>query len=544
MGFWDWFLIALYILAMIGLSVYLSRGQVNQADYYVAGRNLPWWAVGISTMATQTSVISFMSIPSFVALKPGGGLTWLQYELAVPLAMIGVSMLLLPFFRHLELISVYRYLELRFGPQVRSLVSAVFLLSRGLGSGVGLYASAIVLTVMMGVPLWVTILVMGITTLVYDTIGGVRAVVYSDVIQTVILLAGIGLCIFFALEMVGGVSAVIDAVEPVRWSALDMSTGLGDAASTPFWGFLVGGLFLYMAYYGTDQSQVQRELSASSIEDTRHSLHLNGFARFPLTALYVAMGLSLAAVYAASTDLQAQVPMDKLDYLVPSFILLHLPEGVRGIIVAAMLAASMSSLDSALNSLSAATMRDFIEPGRDLSERQSLILGKVTTVGWGLAITGLAFFVGDISDTVIESINKVGSAFYGPILAAFLSGVLSRTATAGGITWGVLGGVGFNLLLWVLLPEVFWMWWNFFGLVVAAAITLVVSRFTAPCPEESVRNYTLAGSGFLRQHKLWRPVYGALVLWFLVLLILLYGLNSVAASLIEAAVIKNIPTLA
>jgi SSS family solute:Na+ symporter len=236
--------------------------------------------------------------------------------------------------------------------------------------------------------------------------------------------------------------------------------------------------------------------------------------------------------------------MDKLDYLVPSFILLHLPEGVRGIIVAAMLAASMSSLDSALNSLSAATMRDFIEPGRDLSERQSLILGKVTTVGWGLAITGLAFFVGDISDTVIESINKVGSAFYGPILAAFLSGVLSRTATAGGITWGVLGGVGFNLLLWVLLPEVFWMWWNFFGLVVAAAITLVVSRFTAPCPEESVRNYTLAGSGFLRQHKLWRPVYGALVLWFLVLLILLYGLNSVAASLIEAAVIKNIPTLA
>ncbi len=148
----DWLIVFVYSAGMIGLSIFLSRGQENEEDYYVGGRDMPWWAVGISTMATQTSAISFMSIPAFVALKPGGGLTWLQYELAVPLAIIGVALFLLPFFRKLELVSVYQYLEMRFGPSVRLLISAVFQLSRGLGTGVGLYASAIILTVVLRSP--------------------------------------------------------------------------------------------------------------------------------------------------------------------------------------------------------------------------------------------------------------------------------------------------------------------------------------------------------------------------------------------------------
>ncbi|NOQ86502.1 MAG: sodium:proline symporter, partial [Deltaproteobacteria bacterium] len=141
----DWIIIILYFAGMISMSVYLGRGQSNQDDYYVGGRNLPWWAVGISTMATQTSAISFISIPAFVALKPGGGISWLQSELAVPLAIIAISVLLLPFFRKLELISVYEYLELRFGSSIRYLISGVFLFSRSLGSAVALYASAIIL---------------------------------------------------------------------------------------------------------------------------------------------------------------------------------------------------------------------------------------------------------------------------------------------------------------------------------------------------------------------------------------------------------------
>lgn len=530
----DWAVLAIYAAGMIALSIYLGRGQTSQEDYYVGGRGMPWWAIGLSTMATQTSAISFISIPAFVALKPDGGLTWLQYELAVPLAMIGVAMLLLPFFRHLGLISIYAYLEFRFGPSVRYLLSGVFLISRALGTGVGLYASGIVLAVILGIDLWITILAMGLITVIYDTIGGMKAVIYSDVIQSVILLAGIFLCIGFALEHVEGWRTVLTAVPAERWHAIDPVLGLSGESDTPFWGFLIGGFFLYMSYYGADQSQVQRELSAVSIADTRRSLYLNGFARFPLTLAYVAMGMTLGAAFALSPELQVHVKGEKFDFLVPSFILYELPSGIRGLLIAALLAASMSSLDSALNSLSAATMQDFVERGRSLSERTALRLSKITTVFWGLIIVGFAFLVGGISDTVIESINKIGSAFYGPILAAFLVGLLSRTATARGMFAGVVSGVVFNLGLWVFLSDVFWMWWNFTGLIVTVVITFLTS-WTGERPHpETIRKYTLRGSGFLERERLWQPIYWFLLLYFFGLLGILLFLNHAADNLIPA----------
>ena len=209
MNILDWSIIIVYLMGMIGLSVFLGRKQSNQEDYYVGGRNLPWWAVGISTMATQTSAISFISVPAFVALAPLGGLTLLQYEMSVPLAMIVVMAFLLPFFRKLELVSVYEYLEMRFGPSVRYLVSTVFLISRALATGVGVYAIAIVLSVCLSTPLWLNILIIGIVTIIYDTIGGMAAVVYSDVIQMVILLNGVVLCIIYAANSVGGFEVIV-----------------------------------------------------------------------------------------------------------------------------------------------------------------------------------------------------------------------------------------------------------------------------------------------------------------------------------------------
>ena len=264
MNLLDWSIVCLYLAGMILFSVYLSRGQKEQADYYVGGRALPWWAVGLSTMATQTSAISFISVPAFVALREGGGLTWLQYEFAVPLAIIFVMICLIPFFRRLRLISVYEYLEMRYGPGTRSLLAGVFLLSRGLATGVAVYASAIVLAVCMGTDLWLMILLIGVVTLIYDAIGGMKAVVYSDVIQMAILACGMVICSGYALAEVGGWDMALAAHDPSRLKVFDFSTGLGDAGRFPLWGFLIGGFFLYASYYGCDQSQVQRELSAPS----------------------------------------------------------------------------------------------------------------------------------------------------------------------------------------------------------------------------------------------------------------------------------------
>ena len=510
----DWIIIIVYLLGLVGMSIYLGRGQTSQDDYYVGNRNIPWWAVGISTMATQTSAISFISIPAFVALKDGGGLTWLQYELAVPLAMILVMVFLIPYFRQLNLVSVYEYLELRFGPSVRNLVSGVFLVSRGLATGVGLYASAIVLSVALDLPLWSTILMIGVITIIYDTIGGISAVIYSDVIQMVVLLGGIIVCIVYAAVEIGGFGEMFSAMPAERLNATDFSTGLGDDGAVPFWAFLFGGFFLYASYYGTDQSQVQRGLSAKTVDEAKKALMLNGLARFPLTVLYILLGIAAFAVYQNSPELSSAIPADKPDYLIPEYILLMLPTGLRALLFAALLAAAMSSLDSALNSLSASTMRDFVSKWK--SDADQINLGKITTVIWGIIITGFAFIVGGISDTVIEAINKIGSAFYGPILAAFLVGILTRKVTTRAIFFGILVGVGFNITLWLGLSEIYWMWWNLFGCVISAGIALLLSTTNTDLVDEK---FTLSTTNILEREKSWTKNYIYLVGYFLVILI-------------------------
>ena len=532
----DWTIIISYLAAMVAFSVYLGRNQESQEDYYVGGRDLPWWAIGISTMATQSSANSFLGIPAFVALKEGGGLTWLQYELAVPLAMIFVMVVLLPFFRKLELVSVYEYLELRFGRPTRLFLSGVFLISRALATGMGIYAAAIVLTVCLGIPIWSTILIIGVVTIIYDTIGGMAAVVYSDVIQMIVLVIGVALCIGFVAVEVGGLSEMFAALPADRWQALDMSTGLEqvspkEASETPFWGFLIGGFFLYGSYYGVDQSQAQRELSAPTIEDTKRSLILNGLARFPMTLLYLVLGAAMGAAYYKIPELRTAVDAhDKIDFLVPEFILTQLPVGIRAVLISAILAAAMSSLDSALNSLSAATLKDFLEDR--VAPERLLTVGKIVTVIWGVVITAFAFlFVYDEgSKTVVESINKIGSAFYGPILAAFCMGLLSRRSTGPGVIVGTLAGVGFNVYLWLAHPEVFWMWWNLFGLVITCIITWAVSLCTQPPPPEQVLPYTLKLGDVAERERPWLKTYWGLVLYTALILAVCYACNLYAGS--------------
>ncbi len=520
----DWTIIILYMAGMIGLSVYLGRRQSTQDDYYVGGRRISWWAVGVSTMATQTSAISFISIPAFVALKTNGGFTWLQYELAVPLAMILVMAFLIPFFRELKLVSVYEYLELRFSPAVRSLASAVFLISRGLATGVGVYASGIVLSVCLGIPLWATILIIGVVTIIYDTIGGIEAVIYSDLIQMVILLGGIVVCIFYAADSVGGFGAMFAAIPTERTQTFEFSTGLGDGGTVPFWAFLIGGFFLYASYYGTDQSQVQRGLSAKTSDESKLALMLNGLARFPLTVLYLMLGVAVFAVYQSSPELAAAVPAERPDYLVPQYILHNLPTGLRALLFAALLAAAMSSLDSALNSLSASTMRDFVEKKIEDSANY-LKWSKITTVIWGVLITGFAFLVGNISDTVIEAINKIGSAFYGPILAAFLVGVLSRKVTAPGIFTGIFAGVALNLVLWLGFPGIHWMWWNMVGCAVTTFTAFLVSAIgNIPLAAEKLQ-YSLSDKGIMDRERPWFRSYGMLILYFGIMLLVMYWIQ-------------------
>jgi len=506
----DWVVIAAYLAGTLGLSAWLARAQHSPADYYVGGRTLPWWALALSILATQSSANSFLGIPAFVALVPGGGLTWLQYELMLPLAMVVIMVVLVPVLRGLSLISVYEYLERRFDRPTRHALSAVFLLSRGLATGVAVYAAAVVVQVCTGLPLAWCIVGVGGMTVVYDTMGGMRAVVWTDVIQMGVLLIGIFVCIAYAWGAAGGGEAILAAHDPSRLSAVQWAHGVGDGASAPLWGFVVGGLVLYVAYYGVDQSQVQRQLAAPDVKGAQRALMLNGLARFPLTLLYCGLGLAVGAVYWASEPLRAAVPPGRLDYLVPRFIELHLPVGVRGVLVAAILAAAMSSLDSALNSLSAATLRDFVEPrlGRDAPESRRLLASRLVTLGWGAAIIGFGLAVGDLASSVVEGINRIGALFYGPLLAAFGCGILDRRARGPGVLAGVATGLALNAgLAWGLGPQLFWMWWNVTGLVAAAVVTFALSRLLAPPAAAQLAGTTLGAAALRRAWTADRGLY-------------------------------------
>ncbi|MFQ5663521.1 MAG: sodium/solute symporter [Terriglobia bacterium] len=496
MNVFDFALVGSYITFLLGMAVYYNRRQQSQVDYYVGGRTVRWWASGLSTMATQLGTISFVSAPAFVALKDvsqGGGLGWLAYEFGVPLALVFIMIFLLPIYHRARVISIYEYLEKRFDGSTRVYVSLLFQLSRGLATGVAVYTIGFVVAIFFGETdpreVWPYIIAIGIVTIIYDALGGIRTVIWSDVIQMTVLFLGIFILAVEAYTEIGGLVPMFTVYtdDHFRFRILDFRWGYGGGQDYAFWPMLLGGFFLYISYYGCDQSQVQRELSVGSLDDVRRSLLLNAIGRFPVVFLYCFMGLVLGGFTLLTPEFRSQIPADHPDWMVPLFIVTYLPNGLVGFIFIGILAAAMSSLDSALNSMSAASVRDLYQPyvRPQASERHYLIVSKLFTVFWGIFCVVFAFIVPQISETVIEAINKVGSLLYGPIFAAFFLGILTRWATPLGVKVAVSVGIALNLYLWLGVPQLSWLWWNATGMGVSLPTAFVVSKLF-PAPTRSV----------------------------------------------------------
>lgn len=524
----DYTILILYFVGLMSLSVFLGRRFVDVRDFFLGSRRMPAWAISASIMATQAGVISMISAPAFVAFRPGGGLIWLQYEFAVPLAMILIMAVLVPFFYQTEVVTIYEFMERRFDVHTRTLLSVIFQVSRGLATGVSIYAAGILLSVVLDTPLWVSILLTGVIALAYTAIGGIAAVIWSDVIQLVILWAGIFVVMGYAISVGGGWTAVVSHIPLERFQAIDFTShGFGDAETFSFWPMVIGGFFLYASYYGCDQSQMQRTLSSASVEKSRRALWYNGLLRFPLVLSYSMVGLVMAGFVVTEPEFTATIPRDHLDYLIPLFIKYYVPTGLTGLILAGMFAAVMSSIDSAFNSLSAASVQDlyvrYLDP--HASRRQYLWWSRVATVGWGVACTGFAFLVQNLAPTVIEGINKIGSVFYGPILAAFLLAILSRRATSRGVIVGLLAGVGINLVLWLgFEPAVSWLWWNVTGCVVTIGAAYAVSvRDTPPRPEQ-LKGLIMERQTIRQTFKEGRTRYLMLAGYFVAIVLVSYGL--------------------
>lgn len=505
---------------MIGLSIYLSRGQSNKEDYYLGGNKNGAISVAISTMATQCSTTSILGAPAFVAFSIGGGLIWLQYELAVPLAMIFLMVFLLPLYRKLNIISVYAYLEKRFDKQTRLALSLIFQVARAVSTGVTVYGISLVLSYCMGVSFLTAALLLGVVTIIYDSIGGMRAVIVSDVIQMIILYIAIISAILTIVSMLGGFDETLLLFDSQRLKSFNFGSHGFNGDEYSFFPMLIGGFFLYISYYGCDQSQVQRELSTKNVDDTNTSLFLNGILRFPLVLTYCFLGVCIGAYVVKNPDFIKLLPLKdqnpNYDLSVPVFVLNYFPKGLAGLVIVGLFSAAMSSLDSAINSLSATSMQDIFRSylNKEFNDKQELLMSKILTIFWGSVCTVFAFFVGDISDSVIVSINKIGSLANGPVLGVFLLGVLTTQTTGRGALGGLVFGLFANAFFWIYLPMISWVWWNVIGCVACFCFGLLIPQNKQNKDLTGLTWMTKGNDLNLKSHKKWKIYYIILVFWF------------------------------
>ena len=328
----DWVVIVGYLAGLIAFSAFLGLRQSSRGDYYVADHKMGAVPIAISVMATQCSTNSILGAPAFVAFAVGGGLGWLQYELAVPLAMIVVMTFFLPLFQRLRVISIYEYLERRFDLKTRLLLSGLFQVIRAFATAVTVYGIATVIVLITDLSFFYSVVLLGVVTVLYDVLGGIRAVVYSDVIQMFVLVSVLIFLVVLLSSEAGGPIALLSEFDPQRTQALNFQKhGLGDGEDFAFWPMLIGGFFLYVSYYGCDQSQVQRMLCAKSVAQGRMALVINGLLRFPVVLLYCFLGVGIGVYAATNTEFIGLLPLngDKPNFnlAVPLYMLEQLPVG-------------------------------------------------------------------------------------------------------------------------------------------------------------------------------------------------------------------------
>lgn len=454
------------------IGVIYGKGNKTTEDYFLGSRQIPWWAIGLSVMATQCSAVSFIGIPGW---GYASGLDRITYTFQFPIVVAVLMITFIPFFYNTKVVSVYEYLEKRFGAKSRLLLAAIFLLSRGFQTAVVLFAPALALAIITGTDPNTAILMMGVFTLIYTYVGGMNAVIWTDVIQMFIIWLGIALSILFPIFSVdGGFSHIIEnGISNHLFDGLDYSLGISN--SYTFWGGILGSGFLYLTYLGTDQSQVQRVLSAKSIRETKLSLSLAGFIVPIQTFLFLFAGICLFSAYGGKS-------FENSDYVMLTFITQTLPVGIAGLVTAGVFAAGMSSVASALNSLATVTVNDFykkIYPEAD--DKKCLKVSKYMTLFWGVFSTLFALCLGGLG-TVLDIINILGPLFYPCMLSTFVLAVFCKKGNEKGCIAAVLSGLLIDLYMF-LFTSVGSLWWCFIGFVFAFAVGYIVSILTNKDPE-------------------------------------------------------------
>jgi Na+/proline symporter len=551
----DWAIVAVYLAWIVWDGLRLTKKSRELEGYFLGARSLPWWAVGLSVMATQLSAITMVGTTGQGYVD---GMRFLQFYYALPIAMIVLSVTLVPFFHTARVYTAYEYLERRFDAKTRAFTSLLFLLSRSMSLGVVISAPAVVLAVILGIDVTATVLLIALPTAVYTMFGGVQAVTWTDVKQMVLIVGGLVAAVVVLVaglpDEVGLVDALSIAGAAGRLQTFDFSFDLTNPYT--FWSGTIAALFLFCSYFGTDQSQVQRYLTTPSVDAARESLLMSAYWKIPLQALVLLVGVLMflyflyspspmlfnpvhertlrdgpraaeylalearfegatasrsaaarvmtraeaagdrTAVASARAEFQRQdaetravrneamalvreatgdATYNDVNYVFPTFITEHMPIGLVGLLVAAIIAAAMSTISAELASLSTATVIDFYRrfARPEATDAHFLLVSRTATAFWGVFASLVAVWAVELG-SLIEVVNRFGSFFYGSILGVFILAVGFSRATANGAFVGLIAGMA--AVAWAAgATPVAFLWHNVIGAVVVVATGLAVS---------------------------------------------------------------------
>ena len=484
----DLVLLCVYMLGTIAFGLWMGRGQKTANDYLLGGRDLPWWALLLSIVATETSTATFLSVPgiAYAAQFGTGDLRFLQLPLGYLVGRTIAAFVLVPLYFKGELFTAYDVLRVRSGPAVRTLASGLFLITRTLADGLRLYLAAVVLQVMFGWSLGLSVALTGLGTVAYTVVGGIKAVVWTDVLQFVVYMLGaVAALVVIGSSVDGGLGAVFtQAADAGRLRVFDF--GLDFSATYTFWAGLLGGAVLSIGSHGVDQMIVQRFLSARSLRDAQKSLLWSGPLVLGQFALFLAIGLGLSAFYATHPPAQ---PFSQGDRVFADFIVHHLPTGLVGIVLGAVFSAAMSTLSSSLSASAGALVNDFLLPltGRAADSPFALRAAKGAT----LLFAGLQIAVGVSGlgggKAIVDSVLAIATVTTGVILGLFVLALLPRrspTASLCGLVAGVAAIVGVVFVLPACAVKLAWPW---HGLVSSGTTVLCGWLATRVIPPAAAR---------------------------------------------------------
>lgn len=461
-GALNWTILVTYIFANLLLGYVLGKRVESSQDFYLGKRDTPWWAIGISVIATYVSALSFLGGPAWAYTD---GMSVISIHMNYPLVIIVVITLFLPFFYNSGVASIYEYQERRFGSKSRSVISSIFLVSQSFSSAAILYATALVLEFITGIDVITAIVIVTLIALVYTWMGGITAVIWTDVIQGVILFLGAGIIVYALIDqMPGGMHETLKALKAEgKTDPLNFSWDFTEV--TTVWSGIIAMTVFHITVYGVNQMMAQRTLAAKSLGDAKKSYLLMGFVAFFIYFLFIFLGILFYAYYGGKE-------FENGNTIILNFAADYGLPGLMGILAAAVMAASMSTLDSAFNSMATVSVVDFYKKyfKSNESDDHYLLASRVFTIMWALIIIFPAIMFSRTEGSILETLSRVGSYLVGAKLAMYGMGFFSKHTTERGLLVGVVAGFA---VVWYVATstDIAWPWYTLIG----AAANIAVS---------------------------------------------------------------------